>query len=338
MKGVLLHIAADTTNPGVVGPVFGNMNFEFLPISNTFGVETRTYYDFPARNTEYGRTLADFLPSDVAKLCVHPDPDFIRFTYAEPVIGSPKNRALLRLEKGDILFFFASLAPYDSDVYKSRDTLLKNCQTGKKNKYVIGFFTVQGVAQVFVLKSDPRLALTLFNLLEAEPPLDLKDLTSEIEILKEHGYITQKDDVYELTKDGIRTVEGIADALSQQESDSSKQELLEKGQLDIELVSGNVTEDLVKSSHHYKRLWSLDWDSFILVSGDPNRSDLLMHAVQLTDHFERYEFILNSLGQSILRRATDVMRGARPIDEDAVSLLASEIVNSNPEFREKVVS
>lgn len=337
MRGLLLHVAADTTYPGVVGPVFQDMSFEYLPVNNMFGIEKRTYRDFEARNLQYGRTLADFLPSDLVILHVHFDPEFDHYTYGQHVGDYPRFQTLTKLEEGNILFFFASLAPYDPSVYERKDTSLRNHQLGKKNKYVIGFFTVQGVAQVYVLKSDPRLALTLLNLLgEGEPPLDLKDLTSELEILKEHGYIVQKDDSYELTEEGIRTVEGIAYALSRQESNSSKQELLEKGQFSIELLSGSFPEDTIKANHHYKRLRTLDWDHFILIRGNPKQSALLTRAVQLTSHFERYEFTLNKLGQSILRKASDPMRGTRWIDENAVDLLVREIAETNYELRGKL--
>ena len=337
MKGLLLHVAADTTYPGVVGPVFQDMSFEYLPINNIFGIEKRTYRDFAARNSEYGQTLADFVPSNIAVLPVHFDPEFDLYTYGQHGGDYARVQALTKLKQGDILFFFASLAPYDPSVYERRDDSLRKHQLGKKNKYIIGFFTVQGVAQVYVLKSDRRLALTLINLLgEGEPPLDLRDLTSELEILKEYGYIVQKDDAYELTVDGIRTVEGIADALSQQESDSSKLELLEKGQLSIKLLSGYCSEDAIKANHHFRRLRTLDWDHFILIKGDPERSALLTRAVQLTSCFERYEFKLNRLGRSILRKESDPMRGVRRIDENTVNLLVREVTQSNNELEDKL--
>lgn len=337
MKGLLLHVAADTTYPGVVGPVFQDMSFEYLPVNNIFGIEKRTYRDFAARNLQYGRTLADFVPSNIAILPVHFDPEFDHYTYGQHAGDYARVQTLIKLKQGDILFFFASLAPYDPSVYECRDDSLRKHQLGKKNKYVIGFFTVQGVAQVYVLKSDPRLALTLISLLEeGEPPLDLRHLTSELEILKEYGYIVEKDDVYELTEDGIRTVEGVADGLSQRESNSSKLELLEKGQFTIKLLSGYCPEDAIKANHHYKRLRTLEWDRFILINGDPKRSALLTRAVSLTNRFERYEFKLNKLGRSILRKASDPMRGARRIAGDAVNLLVREIAQANQELEDKV--
>ena len=332
MKGLLLHVAADTTYPGVVGPVFQDMSFEYLPINNTFGIEKRTYRHFAARNSEYGRTLADFVPSNIAILPVHFDPEFDHYTYGQHGGDYARAQTLTKLKQGDILFFFASLAPYDLGFYERRDDCLRKHQLRKKNKYVIGFFSVQGVAQVYVLKSDPRLALTLISLLEEGEP----HLTSELEILKEYGYIVQKDDAYELTEDGIRTVEGIADALSKEESDSSKQELLEKGQFSIKLLSGYCSEGAIKANHHFRRLRTLDWDRFILVKGDPKQSALLTRAVQLTSCFERYEFKLNKLGQSILGKASDPMRGVRRLDENTVNLLAREIAQTNHELEDKL--
>jgi hypothetical protein len=158
MKGLLLHVAADTTNLGVVGPIFEDQSFEYIPINNVYGEEKRTYRDFMASNQRYGRTLADFLPTDVASLPVHYDPDFDNYLYGQPLDKDPRSRVLRNLEHGDVLFFVASLAPYDSYVYARRDELLRSYQVGRRNKYVIGFFTVDGVAEVEAFKSSPRLA------------------------------------------------------------------------------------------------------------------------------------------------------------------------------------
>jgi hypothetical protein len=82
-SGLLLHVAADITNLGIVGPIFQDMAFEFLPIPSDLG--KLTYEQYPARNLQYGRNLADFIPSDKAGDSVHFDPDFQCRTYGQPI-------------------------------------------------------------------------------------------------------------------------------------------------------------------------------------------------------------------------------------------------------------
>jgi hypothetical protein len=344
MKGFLLHTAADTTNLGVVGPIFSDGSFEFIPIDNVYGIKTRSYKDFAARNNQYGRTLADFIPSYLSNRSVHFDPDFENYTYGQPVAEYPRSKVLEKIEEGDVVFFISSLAPYDSQIYKERDTSLQNFQRGKKNKYVIGFFTVKGVARVFVFKSKPRLTLALQNVLaqeEGEAPLDMIDLEKDLEVLREYGYLAKERGEYKLTKqdsESSRSGQDVADWIYYlwPEEIEEQQSFLENGIMDIELISGDVTEDIVKTSHHYKRLKDLDWDAFVLIVGDPKRSAIITHAIKLTEGFETFSFALNELGQSILGRKSDTLRGFRWIDEKSVGLLAKEIHKVNTELADKL--
>lgn len=344
MKGFLLHIAVDTTNLGVVGPVFPEGTFEYIPIDNSYGVETRTYKNFTARNTKYGTTLSDFIPSRVANRPVHFDPDFDNYTYGQPVDYYPRSRVLEKLEEGDVIFFVSSLAPYDTEAYKEKDMMLQNFQRGKKNKYVTGFFTVSGVARVFVLKSDARLGLALLNVAlceEGEAPLEMKGIENYLEILEMYRYVVKEREDYKLTyqesessRSGKNIVQTIYDLWS--ENENAQRSLLEEGYLDIAILSGNVAEEIVKTSHHYRRLKSLDWDHFILIIGDPQRSALLSKAIQLTKGFETFSFALNDIGQTILKRNKDTLRGFRWIDEGSVKLLARTIHKVNIELGDKL--
>jgi hypothetical protein len=54
MKGLLVHAAADTSNLGVVGPIFDNLRFEFIPLESSPDFARRTYSSIPAKNKKYG--------------------------------------------------------------------------------------------------------------------------------------------------------------------------------------------------------------------------------------------------------------------------------------------
>jgi hypothetical protein len=337
-KGLLIHVAADTTNLGVVAPIFEDMSFEYIPINNTYGEEQRTYRDFMALNKQYGQTLADFLPADVANLPVHYDPDFNNYIYGQDLSEHPRSFTLRKLERGDVLFFMASLAPYDPDIYAKREELLRRYQAGRRNKYIIGFFTVESVAHVAAFKSSPRLTLALLNIWHmqegGEAPLDKSSLEKELEWLVAQGFAVKEGDSYRLTcpneatRSGEEIVNWIADEWP--EDERSKMKLLEEGKITI--LSGSINMEDVKLSHHYKRLRPLDLDYFTLIKGDPNHSTLLKHAVRLTECYEKYGFMLNKLGQTILSRTFDPLRGTRWINESAVKLLNKEITKLNPEL------
>ena len=134
MRGFLLHTAADTTNLGIVGPIFPDLkgNFEFIPIYNSYGNgETKTYEQIPARNKNYGNYLSDFVPQNFSKREVHFDPEFESFTYAQPIDDYPRSKVLESLREGDIVFFVFSLAPYDSTVYAHKE-LIKSSERKKR--------------------------------------------------------------------------------------------------------------------------------------------------------------------------------------------------------------
>lgn len=267
-KGLLLHVGADTTNLRVVGPRFPDGTFEFIWIGPEYECKSFITFDkLPSRNQRYGNTLKGFLPSDVAYLSAHLDPNFNEYTYAEPNNSEPKQKALKKLNEGDILFFVSSLAPYNTSVYQKRDTKLRRYQRGRKNKYVTAFFTVEGIAIVCVIH----------------------------------------------------------------------------GRIDMEILTGNIPENAVRNNQHYRRLPFVDgkgkvhdFDEFVIVRGNPDRSALLAVAVPLTDGQTRYTFRLNKLGMTIRNRSTDNFRGFRPLETRDVQILAREIARSNPKLEQKI--
>jgi len=114
MKALLIHVAADTSDIGTVGicgPIFEGKNFEFIPIKEAKTTsETRTYTSLIARNKKFGKSLSNFVPSDIQNDIVHYDPDFDHFTYSDPV-NSMRGNMLRKLQHGDFIFFVASLVP-----------------------------------------------------------------------------------------------------------------------------------------------------------------------------------------------------------------------------------
>ena len=338
LKGLLVHVAIDSSNLGVVGPIFDDLCFEYIPLNNTYGIEERTYMQYTARNREYGDNLSDFLPPKYRELPVHYDPNFEYFTYGQHCGVYQRVKSLEKLREGDFIFFFSSLTPYDPDVYKGDITSLKSYQVGKKNKYVIGFFKVEGVAETFVFKSSPKLTLALLNVWSFQEsgkmPLEMKEMGQELSILENYGYICKEESGYRLTREAdnkMRSGDELFVAIDEMwpEEDDAREQLLENGYIDLTVISGGVEEDKLKQNHHYKRLRPLDIDWFSLIAGDSKESALLVRAIPLTEKYENGTFILNDIGRQIRGRNTDSLRGTRWINEDGVSLLMDEIFKTN---------
>jgi hypothetical protein len=135
MNVALLRVGVDSGCGGMQGPVFSTGDFEFIPIPDARMLDTRTYGNTKGRSC---RMLADFFPQNrQARMAVQPmhvDPEFVTFTYGDPT--SPK-RGLRRLQKGDLLVFYAGLEGFE---YASPPGL-----------YLIGYFEVEmaGLAKTF---------------------------------------------------------------------------------------------------------------------------------------------------------------------------------------------
>jgi hypothetical protein len=126
MQIVLLRVGIDTGSGGIHGPLFADGGFEFIPIPDGFGIDSRTYGNTVGRR---GRPFVEYFParrrSAVAPRSMHVDPEFETFTYGDPT--APK-RGLRGLRPGDLLVFYAGLKGWDFE----REAAL----------YIVGFFEV----------------------------------------------------------------------------------------------------------------------------------------------------------------------------------------------------
>ena len=59
MKVVLLRVGIDTGSGGIHGPLFQDGTFEYIPMQDEFGVDSRTYGNVTGR---YGKKLVEFFP------------------------------------------------------------------------------------------------------------------------------------------------------------------------------------------------------------------------------------------------------------------------------------
>jgi hypothetical protein len=136
---VLLRVGIDTGSGGILGPLFKDGSFEYVPIGDGFngcGISDQTYGNTKGKCTK--RLLLDYFPESIQPkrrdTPIHYDPEFETFTYGDPT--APK-RGLRKLKKGDLLVFYAGLVGSD---FKCGPAL-----------YIIGYFEVEkaGLAAEF---------------------------------------------------------------------------------------------------------------------------------------------------------------------------------------------
>ena len=135
MKVAMLRVGVDTGSGGIHGPLFQDGSFEYIPIPDGFGIDSRTYANTTGAK---GRNLVEYFPKSrqakVGSQAIHFDPEFKTFTYGDP---TPPKAGLRRLEKGDMLIFYCGLQGWD---FKSEPAL-----------YLMGYFEilVAGKAETF---------------------------------------------------------------------------------------------------------------------------------------------------------------------------------------------
>ncbi len=137
VKGILIRVGADKSNLGVLGPIFDDGTFEFIPINEKKVTEPdeRRYSKMKGR---YGGTLADYIPKTFRDRIPHNDPEFITPSYGDP---TTKKRSLKKLEKDDYLFFNAGLRAHNTKKYPERAN------------YIVGYFTVDRIVDFSEIKN-----------------------------------------------------------------------------------------------------------------------------------------------------------------------------------------
>lgn len=128
LQAMLLRVGIDKGSGGALAPIFEDGSFEYIPIPEGYTplTDSRTYLDTIGRSS---RSLSYYLPKKIKDNKMHIDPEFETYTYGDP---TGKRKYLLKLDKNDLLVFYAGLKPFKN---KKFDEAL----------YIIGYFTVKNV-------------------------------------------------------------------------------------------------------------------------------------------------------------------------------------------------
>lgn len=164
MQVVLLRVGIDTGSGGILGPLFSDGSFEYIPIPDRFrrrGVDSRTYGNSYGQN---GRALIEYFPGSLHKRLfdqsIHFDPEFETFTYGDP---TPPKASLRRLSEGSLLVFYAGLNGWGFE-----------CPPAL---YIIGYFVVEraGVATSYSREELDRIFRNNFHVMHRDVFDDQKE-------------------------------------------------------------------------------------------------------------------------------------------------------------------
>lgn len=132
VKAYLSRVGGDSRNVGL-GPLFDKYKFEYIPIKEDYPTsEDRTFSELDARFSD--NKLSIFIKKKYKDSKPHYDPEFETYTYGDPTKGDRKK--FLKLDKGDLLVFYAGLKPWDFERKKDEGSC-----------YIIGYFTVEAAKE-----------------------------------------------------------------------------------------------------------------------------------------------------------------------------------------------
>jgi len=161
LKSILLRVGIDKGTDGCLAPIFEDLSFEYIPLSETDAKtkEKKNYNDVIGLE---GQPLASYLPEKVKSRKMHFDPEFETFTYGDK--GS-KAKWLRKLNPYDLLVFYAGLTPYDNNI-------------NPEALYIIGYFTVKKVIDFDLLSVNEKekYCLEYYNNAHIKRYNDLDDL------------------------------------------------------------------------------------------------------------------------------------------------------------------
>jgi len=185
MVSVLINVGSSSSNPNGRGCIFKDFTFEYLPIpeSERTAEKVPSYRELGFRHVRF------------PDLPVHLDPEFETFTYGHVRRGFGDVRSLLRLEKKDVLFFYATLQR--EDVWST---------------YIIGYFRNVDVLDCRrlsieeILKLKSREFANNAHLKRVNPSVDLLIKGGKgSELLKKAFPLAEEDNRLELRK-SLRTL------------------------------------------------------------------------------------------------------------------------------------
>jgi hypothetical protein len=136
MKVALIRVGIDKVCGGISSPLFKDGTFEFVPIPEYYyrnhPFDPKKVKTYTTEKGKSGKAFIEYFKTEGKdkeqhRDCpIHADPEFSTFTYGD---GNYTKNALVNLEKGDYLVFYAFFEGYDAKV--------------SSGMYIFGYFEVE---------------------------------------------------------------------------------------------------------------------------------------------------------------------------------------------------
>ena len=143
----LANVGANRSHP-FASPIYADGSFELVPITETPGEpgpHSVRFQDLSCLQ-DPSRSLSDLMPSRMAELAAHYDPEWETLTYGDNCERAARARGLRSACRGDLLFFLARLCRHDGERF-----------TGAAGFYLVGFLEIESILRAAYTPPPPDL-------------------------------------------------------------------------------------------------------------------------------------------------------------------------------------
>ena len=133
-KICIVNVGANLAHRNLRSALFQNGNFEFIPIPDPCLNGSRLGVKYSQLQAFNGVAISEIVSKQYYEQCAHNDPEFETYTYGDYPTCHARAANLKRLTKGDYLFFFARLVPWNKGRFN-----------GKPRFGLIGFIEIDNV-------------------------------------------------------------------------------------------------------------------------------------------------------------------------------------------------
>ncbi len=118
-KICLVNVGANCTHRSLRSALFSNGSFEFIPIPDPCLNGTKQGLRYNQLPVSSDVEICELISKDYQNKCAHYDPEFETYTYGDYPTCHARAANLKRVSKGDYLFFFARLVPWNKGKFSS---------------------------------------------------------------------------------------------------------------------------------------------------------------------------------------------------------------------------
>jgi hypothetical protein len=119
-KICLVNVGANSSHGKLRSALFSDGNFEFIPIPDPCLNGSQKGLKYSQLRASSGMTICQLISEDYHNQCAHNDPEFETYTYGDYPTCHARAANLKRLNKGDYIFFYARLVPWNRGKFNNK--------------------------------------------------------------------------------------------------------------------------------------------------------------------------------------------------------------------------